>query len=83
MDSAEVCVLVAASLELEYKDWFCCWWGCVGTDYESVTASGEVVGSLWSGEESDVLQGSGKLRCQTLEDQGSFESSYVVVVEPC
>lgn len=47
-------MLEAASLELEYRGWFCCCWGCVGTDYESVAASGEVVGSLWSGEEYDV-----------------------------
>lgn len=47
-------MLVAGSLELEYKDWLCCWWGCVGTGYDSVAASGEVVGSLWRGAECDA-----------------------------
>lgn len=54
MDSAEMCVLVAGSPELEYKDWLCCWWGCVGKDYDSVAASEEVVESLWWGEECDA-----------------------------
>lgn len=54
-DSAEVfvSVLVAGSQELEYKDWLCCWWGCVGTGYDSVIASVEVVGSLKREEECD------------------------------
>lgn len=47
-------MLMASSLELEYKDWLCCWWGCVGMGYESVAASGVAVGSLWLGEECDV-----------------------------
>lgn len=47
MDSAEVCVLAAGLLELVYKDWLYCWWGCVGRGYDSVAASGEAVGSSW------------------------------------
>ncbi len=65
-------MLVAGSQELEYKDWLCCWWGCAGTGYDSVAASGEAVESLMWGEECDGPQGSGKLNCQMLEEQGSF-----------
>lgn len=46
-------VLVAGSQELEYKDWLCCWWGCVGMGYGSVVASAEVAGSLKREEECD------------------------------
>lgn len=45
MDSAEVCASAAGPLELEYTDWLCCWWGCVGRGCDSVAASGEEVGS--------------------------------------
>lgn len=65
-----VYVLAALSLELEYKDWLGCWWGCVDMGYESVAASGEVVGSLLWGEECDVLWDSGKLHCQMFEEGG-------------
>lgn len=82
MDSAEVCVSVAGSLELEYKDWLCCWWGCAGRGYGSGAASGAVVGSLWWGEECDAPWGSGTLHCQTQEEQGSFVSPEAAV-EPC
>lgn len=47
-------MLAAGSLGQGYKDWLCCWWGCVGTGYGSVAASEEAVGSLSWGEECDV-----------------------------
>lgn len=53
MDSAEVCVLAAGPQEMEYRDWLCCCWRCVGTGYDSVAAPGEVVGSWRRGEECD------------------------------
>lgn len=78
MGSVEVCELVAGFLELEYKDWLCCWWGCVGTGYDSAAASGEAVGSLWREEECDVPWGSDKLHYQKQEQQGSFVGQEVV-----
>lgn len=62
---------MAGFLELEYKDWLCCWWGYVGTGYDSVTASGEAVGSSMWEEECDAPWDSGKLHCRTKEEQGS------------
>lgn len=59
----------ATSLELEYTDWLCWWWGCVGMGCDSVAASGEVEGSLKWGEECVVPQGSGKLHCQTADKE--------------
>lgn len=38
---------VAGFPELEYKDWLCCWWGCVGTGCDSAAASEEAAKSLW------------------------------------
>lgn len=78
-----MCGLAAGSLELEYKDWLCCWWGCVGTGYDSVAASGEVVGSSNWGEECDAPSGSDKLHRQMQEEPGSFVSLVAVVEEPC
>lgn len=69
---------MAGFLELEYKDWLCCWLGYVGTGCDSVAESGEVVGSSWWEEECDAPWGSGKRHRRTKEPQGSFVSLEVV-----
>lgn len=81
--SVEVCDSVAGFLELEYKDWLCCWWGCVGTGCDSVAASEEVVGSLWWEEECDAPWGSDKLHHQREEEEHDSCVGQEAVQEPC
>lgn len=75
--SVAVCGLVAGFPALEYKDWLCCWWGCVGTGCDSAAASEEAGESLWWWEEDeeeaecDAPWGSGTRHCQKEAVQGS------------
>lgn len=80
--SVEVCALAARFPALGYKDWLCCWWGCVGTGYDSAAASGEVVASLWWEEECGGPWGSGKLHCRTPVGQ-DLSVSLEGLQEPC
>lgn len=76
-------MLAAGSPELEYKDWLCCWWGCVGMDYDSAAASEEAVGSLRRGEVCDVPWGCGTTRLRKLEGERGSCVSLLWAAEPC
>lgn len=75
--SVAACDLVAGFPELEYRDWLCCWWGCVGMGCDSAAASEEAEESLWWWEEEEEEEcgapwGSDTRHHQKEVEQGSF-----------